>query len=500
VKKYQSSHFRTLHHDPFHILDKRHFYMTQTFSRSTARIGMHYFPDTLHYRDQDLQTWLPELKALGARWVTLIAPIERAIPEDFLHGLIVAGIEPLLHFPMQLDLGLRESRITSELTRELAVLFNNYARWGVRYIALFDRPNVRRSWPASAWTQDDLVERFLDIFIPLAETALLAGLKPVFPPLEPGGDYWDTAFLQSSLRSLQRRCTQKGNQSQLAQNIALGGYAWTYDRPLEWGEGGPERWPSTQPYFTPEGSQDQLGFRIFDWYQAIAQAEIGHGLPILLLRCGSRLGENHNAGPEFRQHAEQDLAIFQFFSSQAEVKNDQAADNRKSVATVLSEEAGSLDHAKDLVLCANFWLLAASQGSPHVTSAWYQPDGLTLPIVSAMKQSVQNQVDSQSSSAKGFVPPKGEFNLSTSAHPIDHYLLLPIYAWGVADWDLETIRPFIQQHHATIGFSVYEARLANRVTILGEAARISQDALTILRLAGCQVEQLNQDGTLLALT
>jgi hypothetical protein len=62
------------------------------------------------------------------------------------------------------------------------------------------------------------------------------------------------------------------------------------------------------------------------------------------------------------------------------------------------------------------------------------------------------------------------------------------------------IRPFLQQHHATVGFSVYEARLANRVTILGDAAWVSQDALTILRLAGCQIEQLKQDGTLLAFT
>jgi hypothetical protein len=139
--------------------------MTQIPYRSASRVGIHYFPDTLHYRDQDLQTWLPELVSLGVHWITLIAPVERAIPEDFLRGLIGAGIEPILHFPLPIDLRASDTQgghdFTNELTSSFTVLFSNYARWGVHYVVLFDRPNVRRSWPASAWTQDDLVDRFL---------------------------------------------------------------------------------------------------------------------------------------------------------------------------------------------------------------------------------------------------------------------------------------------------------------------------------------------------
>ena len=36
-----------------------------------TRIGFHYFPDTLHYRDVDVNTWLPELQALAASWLTV---------------------------------------------------------------------------------------------------------------------------------------------------------------------------------------------------------------------------------------------------------------------------------------------------------------------------------------------------------------------------------------------------------------------------------------------
>ena len=66
--------------------------------RAETRLGFHYFNDNFHYREADLQTWLPEVKALGGSWLTLIAPNDRAIPESFVRGLINANIEPVIHF------------------------------------------------------------------------------------------------------------------------------------------------------------------------------------------------------------------------------------------------------------------------------------------------------------------------------------------------------------------------------------------------------------------
>ena len=66
------------------------------------RLGFHYYPDASHYTDSDLRTWLPELKQLGANWLTLVAPRDRAIPEAFVTGLLQAGIEPILHFHLPL--------------------------------------------------------------------------------------------------------------------------------------------------------------------------------------------------------------------------------------------------------------------------------------------------------------------------------------------------------------------------------------------------------------
>ena len=127
------------------------------------RIGFHYFPDSNHFRDKDLRTWLPKLKALGTSWLTILAPSNRAIPEQFLMGLIDEGIEPILHFRLPLK--------KNQGVKELELLFDNYVKWGVHYVVLFNSPNQRREWSPTAWTQKDLVERFLDRFIPLAEGA-----------------------------------------------------------------------------------------------------------------------------------------------------------------------------------------------------------------------------------------------------------------------------------------------------------------------------------------
>ena len=469
-------------------------------NQPTSRLGLHYFPDSLHYREQDLQIWLPELQELGIGWLTLFAPTNRAIPEEFIQGLLVAGIQPVLQFPLQLDI--------ETLNLQLNILFSNYARWGIQYVALFDRPNIRHSWPSAGWVQTDLVERFLDFFIPLAETAIQAGLKPVFPPLEPGGDYWDTAFLQSALRSLQRR-----GKTRLAQSMALGAYAWTYNRPLNWGAGGPECWPVTQPYYTPAESQDQIGFRIFDWYQTVALAEIGRPLPILLLRAGSRPGDNLDTSQnlDLRKHAEENMAIAQLFSqvgkdTSNKLSNDGGAvnlhSNQPNRISFESDENQSIEPGLGEIVCVNYWLLSASFTSPEIDDAWYKPDGTMLPIVNAMKQWSRKLKDANASTVNKSItsdPFSNPTYGTNQNHPIDHYLLLPIYAWGVADCDFEAIKPYLQKFHPTIGFSAYEARLANRVTIFGETTYISDETLAELHTAGCQVERINRDGILLAL-
>jgi hypothetical protein len=332
----------------------RYIMSQQTLPNHLPRLGFHYFPDTVHYRQSDLSVWLPVLRALGASWLTLIAPANRAIPEFFLSTLLANGIEPILHHHLSLE--------SPPSPQDLHPIFQAYARWGVRYIVLFDRPNRRAAWPPSIWAQKHLVERFLDLYLPLAEVAQQAGLIPVFPPLEPGGDFWDTAFIRLSAQSLRRR-----KYASIPDPWVLSCYAWASNRPLDWGAGGPERWPGARPYGSPAGEQDQCGFRIFEWYLALAQAELNQACAILLLGAGCQLGDRADLmAPPVDEitHAWQNIEI----------------------ARKMSEPTESSSGIPAEVLACNFWLLTTTSDSPYSRHGWFQPHGRPLPVVGAYHQ------------------------------------------------------------------------------------------------------------------
>ncbi len=475
------------------------------------RIGFYYFPDSLHYRQVDLQTWLPELRRLDAAWLALLAPPERAIPEDFLSDLLSAGIQPALHFTFNQDLN---QPFQPPDLGALRLLLHHYARWGVRYVVFYDRPNCRRHWAPSAWLQSDLVERFLDMFLPLARLAQDEGLTPVFPPLAPGGDFWDLSFLRLALRGLQRR-----RASRLLEELVLSAEAWTGDHPLDWGAGGLQRWPEARPYQASPGIEDHRGFHIYEWYLDVCQQELGVKLPLLLLRVGERImaaTSDEPAQAKRLAHARQHLEMAQRLINDPQMEN------------AVPEE----------VLGGCFWLLAAQPSHPAYAQAWLPAEAEPLPVVGAFRQwveynwgsdrasieaaeteavdaptesaGVEEAVDSSPESveeeiAEPIAHATGESasevkepEASTLHSRIDHYVLLPLYAWGVADWDLSLIQPLLQHAHPTIGFSLAEARLARRVTVVGGPGAISAEALAMLRAAGCQVERLMEDGTLVA--
>ncbi len=439
---------------------------TTDMSKTRSRLGFHYFPDTLHYREVDLHAWLPEIHEMGGSWLTLIAPKDRAIPEDFITTLIRENIEPVLHFHL--------SPSHPPDLKNLHLLLNLYASWGVEYVSLFDRPNSRRSWQANTWTQSDLVERFLDVFLPAAALVMQSNLTPVFPPLEPGGDYWDLAFLRAALQGILRRGYQH-----LADNLVLGAYAWADDKPLGWGAGGPERFPQARPYHTPAGQEDQRGFYIFDWYQAVAQAELCHPLPIILIGAGfNPTGVNAQKAepPDIDRHTRINLNIARLMAGKP----------------VLDIEP--LPPVPSQVLACNYWLLAALPKTPEAHLAWFKPDGSALPIVRLLKQFNEDPDGHFLSDNSKKAPTAG----ATSTYPIPHYLLLSAKDIDQDNQLLTVLSAYIREHHPTIGFSIAEACLAERVTILDSQDTISVDELRQLRGVGCQIERLNRDGISIA--
>jgi hypothetical protein len=444
-----------------------------------SRVGFHYFPNSLHYSDKDAETWIPELKSLNASWLVLISESDRAIPESFLAALKDAQIEPVIQFTDGLEKRLE--------TTDMRVLLQAYARWGVHSVSFFDRPNSRNAWPPSDWAQNGLVERFIDRYIPMASLALECDIVPLFPALEPGGNFWDTAFLTLALQSLVRR-----NRVDLLDNLAIGAYAWTHDKSLNWGAGGPERWTDARPYFTPPGEEDQLGFRAYEWYAATASMFVQRPVPFVLFGAGVPHRPQNMVHKDWtdEKHTETCLAILQLLENNLVYDPDSP--------TI------ALEPVSNSVLAANFWLLTDDEGSHHAADAWYRPDGSTRQIVTEIKGKAD-----QGKSMRAEMPPdmaKSATTLSQdtpdlniqSGHPIEHYLLLPSYEWGVADWHLDVIRPYVKKYRPTIGFSVQQAALAVKVTVIGNEQSFSNEQLQTLRSAGCEVERISGDGTSIA--
>ena len=401
------------------------------------RLGLHYFPDEAHYAPQDLQFWLPQLQALGAAWLVLRAGVEQLIPEAFIRGLLEAGIEPVvwIHAP-----------VSSLRAKDLAPALNAYHRWGAQYVVPGDRPNQRLSWSAGDWSRSGLVERSVDRLLPLWQLQRAIGLRPVFPPLEPGGDYWDTAFLETAIRVLMRR-----GQHDLVREMSLAIYGWTFGRSLDWGAGGPERWPGSTPYAPAESSPDQRGIRLSDWYEAILSETFGQALPMLVVAGGALRGA---IGRKFQEeYPLQTAALYRMFSG---------ADAPANVA------------------CYAFYLLATATADRDAPFAWFDSSGEARPVAAAV-QALRPRNDVAA------VP-------SAPAKTLEHYVLLGEGSAAALARGLRQLGGMAMEQRAVIGFSSEQARMAKHVTILGSEQSVPAWIEHGLRQHGCQVTRVSAVG------
>jgi hypothetical protein len=395
---------------------------------SNSRIGFHYYPDDRHYTQRDLEQWLPILLRLSARWLVLQAPVSRAIPEAFVRGLTEAGIHPIVWI---------KSPVLAVGASELAPMIAGYGQWGVRDLVIYDRPNMRSSWSAAEWSRPGLVERFVDRLLPILQLERSAGMHPVFPALEPGGDYWDTSFLETALKSMLRR-----GHSSLIQEMRVAAFAWTYDQPLDWGANGPAAWPEAYPYHPDEQVQNQIGFRTFDWYAAISESVTGRVLPMIIVAGGA--GKPNSYQPE---------------------------EITASLRAVLGGDV------PDSVVSFNFHVLAADQQAAEHGSAWFASPSEPKSIVSAAERMLGagRQVGSPDRAPKAF----------------RHYVLVPTGDMPQEAW--LAVRELAKD--AIIGFSAEEAGQASMVTIVADEASIPPSVERKLVQGGAQVRRIRPEAT-----
>ncbi len=210
--------------------------------KNDTGIGFRYCTDTRHYGEDDLDFWMPELKAMGVSWLILLSDCAHPIPRFFIQGLQLNDIEPVI--------GLHPPKVKPFNQDTLKSVMEAYAQVGVRYLYAYYEPNMMDQWSWDDWSQPQLVKRFMEMLIPCLVRMQEAGLCPSLPPLRPGGNYRESAFLKEMLKAIG---SQKDS---LFEALAVCVQA-------------PPLW---------EGQ----GFYPFERYDRIIKEEVGRSLPLLV--------------------------------------------------------------------------------------------------------------------------------------------------------------------------------------------------------------------------
>lgn len=407
------------------------------------QIGFSYFASPRYLTEKSLQSWLPVLKRLGGTTIIFRSDFSKAIPEDALRYAQENNLTPIIHFPVELPL--------ARVLNDVIVLLDVYAKWGINYMIFGDKPNSKASWPLAGWHSDHLVDRFLDRFIPLANHSLRNGVSPVLAPMAPGGDYWDTAFIEKVLIGLERR-----RLNEILESLILSAYGYTFNKPLSWGAGGPECWPISRPYRTPDGQEDQLGFHNFEWVQAAAQRAVGKHFPVLILDAGNT--GTKKAINDANTVVETMRRIYKVFKETRVEKDEKLF------------EWQALNKGADL-FCT------------------FSLDTIGSNTQTEMTREIVFDIFDWEKNAGFQTHPK-----NTSEKVFEHYLLLPSHTSGVSDVILSKVRPLIKHLKPTVGFSLDEASLASKVSVFPDPLLFSDDLLNQLRSAGCSVEVLPESG------
>lgn len=423
--------------------------MDHKISRGTG-IGFHYFPDDSHYRSSDIEYWLPELQNLGASWLTLVSSTNRSIPETFLSPLIQSGIEPIIHIKTDYIKPLDPDVIDSTMRA--------YANWGVKYVCVFDCPNMRTSWKAGDFEQNNLVERFVDSWIPIAQLQIACGLPATLPPLYQGGIYWDTSFLSTVLKAIIDRQHQE-----IMDNLTLGIYALAGPNPADWGRGGNKAWPASQPYRTPPGSQDQTGFWSFNWYAEVMEDVLGEIRPMLMIAGGARRGQ---IDPRTNQ------------------KKDTAWHTTCNTTIANAMLSG---HLPEYLLNVNYWLLCAQANDADSNDAWLPTKGAIAPAAKELKNMISKSYPDMITLGKEYI------NSLNTKKSLKHYVLLPRFNWGLSEWHWNIAGPLVQDHDACCGYSVDVALLAETVIIVANHHEIGLDVENRLLQSGCTIRRINYE-------
>ena len=412
-------------------------------------IGFHYYQDSEHYRDQDLKKLLAVFQKFEKKpWIVLQSEVSRGIPEFFLKGLHSIGIQTIIQINVH---------VMDVNQQDISLLLHQYGEWGVACVQLAGMPNVKNYWGKS-WLKVNVAEEFIRGFIEFGNQAIAEGVTPLMSTLLPGGDFWDTVFLRTVLKRLLEE-----KEINLAQKMGLTAGGWTYQQVLGYGRGGHDVWSEVKPYQIPGDSESQLGLHTYEWYLEIAREVVGKNLPIFITNLGAEFPNSISETPASLAQKIELVSEYLFAEEGIEYGEWIPAGIFCGLSEMLNSEN-------------------SSDGNERLTEAFEKIAAKPLFVAAEKKKSAHNNEPANRTQKE-------------YAKVISHYLLLPVYEWGVADWHLEVIKPYVRNHQPTIGFSKEEAKYAEKVTIVGDETVFGIEIEKELQAAGCEIERISGDGT-----
>lgn len=242
-----------------------------SINTKSRQLGFHYYKDAAHFDEPSIDYWVPKLRASGTRWLVIYISAEEEIPEYFIRSLTNSKIEAI---PV---LGLSISNPPDkDLFRQRMAYYHHI---GIHMVQFFNYPNMQENWTVDEWIKPNLVRRFIEKYAEYALICIREKVIPVFPLLEPGGDYWDLTFFRSAVKYL-----AKDYRDTILPNLVFSASAALNKHPVDWNIGGPEAYGDLVPY--TEAAVDHRGFHLYKWYQQTLKKELGKTYPMILFNAG----------------------------------------------------------------------------------------------------------------------------------------------------------------------------------------------------------------------
>ncbi|MBX3011192.1 MAG: hypothetical protein KF832_06780, partial [Caldilineaceae bacterium] len=327
--------------------------------------------------------WIPEMKALGIKWVKIYNH-DGAL--DFAELLLAEGFMPIVRI-------YRPTPNPSRLDVKEVVQIDAFLRAGIRYFEFNSEPDRDAEWKGGRMPANGLA-LVVENTIANLEIILERGGMPAVPAVS-NGSRWD---LVGKIVAAGRKDLFAGPVWQAIHNYARNrpldypydignqeGAAYTYRfyQTIEeeaWGENAWRgrsleevnrlRRDRSNPGATI--MDDPAGWLAYEYFDTLNRKHLGHSLPLLSTECGYLVSED--ADPRYPATSP-DLHMAQTLES----------------CRMMMGTSQRFAPAPDYYFCAAFWLLANAQlgstSSWWETHAWYSERWATgvLPVVYALK-------------------------------------------------------------------------------------------------------------------